>query len=120
MARKRRSNKPRRIAIAIELDQPYRHHYDSCRGILQYAAERGWQTVIDPHLVGMTGQGGVSEYDGIVGRITRRAAEEAGARGIPVVNHWINSRAKGSRQTSKASPRRLPASASKRINGWRG
>ena len=95
MARKRRTNKPKRIAIAIELDQPYRHHYDSCRGILQYAAERGWQTVIDPHLVGMTGQGGVGEYDGIVGRIGVRAAEEAAARGIPVVNHWLNSPVKG-------------------------
>jgi LacI family transcriptional regulator len=94
MARKRRQDKPTRIAIAIELDQPYRHHYDSCRGILQYAAERGWQTVIDPQLVGMTGQGGVAEYDGIVGRIGVRAAEEAAAHGIPVVNHWFNSPAR--------------------------
>jgi LacI family transcriptional regulator len=95
MARKRRQNKPKRIAIAIELDQPYRHHYDSCRGILQYAAERGWRIVIDPQLVGMTGQGGVGEYDGVVGRIGLRAAKEAAARGIPVVNHWFNSPAKG-------------------------
>ncbi len=94
MARKRRQNKPKRIAIAIELDAPYPHHYDCCRGIQRYAAERGWQTVIDPYLVGMTGQAGAAEYDGIVGRITRQAAEAARARGIPVVNHWLNSPAK--------------------------
>jgi LacI family transcriptional regulator len=93
MARKQRSSKPKRIAIAIELDKPYRHHYDCCRGILRYAGERGWRTVIDPHLVGMTGQGGVGEYDGIVGRIGLRAATAARARGIPVVNHWLNSSA---------------------------
>ena len=95
MARKQCQSKPKRIAIAIELDQPYRHHYDSCHGILQYAAERGWRTVVDPQLVGMTGQGGVGEYDGIVGRIGLRAAKEATARGIPAVNHWLNSPAKG-------------------------
>jgi LacI family transcriptional regulator len=94
MARKRRSNKPKRIAIAIELDQPYPHHYDCCRGIQRYADERGWQTVIDPYLVEITGQGGAVEYDGVVGRITRQAAEAARARGIPVVNHWLNSPAK--------------------------
>jgi len=95
MARKRRSNKPKRIAIAIELDEPYPHHYDCCRGIQRYADERGnWLTVIDPHLVGMTGQAGLAEYDGIVGRIGSRAAEEARARGIPAVNHWFNSPAK--------------------------
>jgi LacI family transcriptional regulator len=95
MARKRRQNKPKRIAIAIELDQPYPHHYDCCRGIQRYADERGdWQTVIDPYMVGMTGRAGVDEYDGVVGRITRQAAEAARARGIPVVNHWLNSPAK--------------------------
>jgi LacI family transcriptional regulator len=94
MARKRRSNKPKRIAIAIELDFPFPHHYDCCRGIQRYADERGWRTVIDPHLVGMTGQAGPAEYDGVVGRITRQAAEAARVNGIPVVNHWLNSPAK--------------------------
>jgi hypothetical protein len=81
MARKRSSNKPKRIAIAIELDFPFPHHYDCCRGIQRYAAERGWLTVIDPHLVGMTGQAGPAEYDGVVGRITSQAAEAARAHG---------------------------------------
>jgi len=94
MARKQCSNKPKRIAIAIELDFPFPHHYDCCRGIQRYADERGWLTVIDPHLVGMAGQGGPAEYDGVVGRITRQAAEAARVNGIPVVNHWLNSPAK--------------------------
>ena len=93
MARKRRINKPRRIAIAIELDQPYRHHHDCCRGIQRYADERGdWLTLIDPYLVETGEQVGGGEYDGIVGRIGARAAKEARACGIPVVNHLVNSK----------------------------
>lgn len=95
MARKQRIKKPKRIAIAIELDQPYPHHYDCCRGIQRYADERGdWQTVIDPYFMDIGEQVGGGEYDGIVGRIGTRAAENARACGIPVVNHLLNSKAR--------------------------
>lgn len=96
MAGKRRQSRARHIAIAIELDEPYPHHYECCRGIRRYADQRGdWLTAIDPHLVGVTGEGGVAQYDGIVGRIGRHAAKEAEARGIPAVNHWLNTPARG-------------------------
>ena len=81
----------KRIAIAIELDHPVPWHLDCYQGILQYASERDWTCVVDPYLVGMTGQSDVSDYDGVVGRITQEAADGAAAHGIPVVNHWQNS-----------------------------
>lgn len=83
--------KPKRIAIAIELDHPVPWHLDCYQGILQYASERGWSCVVDPYLVGMSGQSGVADYDAVVGRITSEVADSARAQGIPVVNHWRNS-----------------------------
>lgn len=81
----------KRIAIAIELDHPVPWHLDCYQGILQFAAERDWTCVVDPYLVGMTGQSDVSDYDGVVGRITQEVADSARSQGIPVVNHWQNS-----------------------------
>jgi LacI family transcriptional regulator len=82
--------------MAIELDQPSPHHLGCYAGILRYAAAKdNWQTVVDPYVVGVTANRGAREYDGIVGRIHQRAAEEAAAARIPVVNHWVNSPAKG-------------------------
>ncbi|MEM9111432.1 MAG: helix-turn-helix domain-containing protein [Planctomycetota bacterium] len=86
---------PKRIAIAIELDHPWPWHLDCYQGILQYGAEKDWACVVDPYLVGMTGQSGVSDYDGVVGRITAEAEEKATAQGIPIVNHWQNSPTQG-------------------------
>lgn len=85
----------KRIAIAIELDYPVPWHLDCYQGILQYASEQDWTCVVDPYLVGMTGQSGVSDYDGVVGRITPEVAQSAASQGIPVVNHWRNSQAEG-------------------------
>lgn len=83
---------PKRIAVAIELDESSAHHYGCYRGILDFASERGdWQCVVDPHIVGMTGGSGAADYDGIVGRIGRHAVRQAQAHGIPIVNHWWNS-----------------------------
>lgn len=85
----------KRVAIAIELDHRVPWHLDCYQGILQYASEHGWMCVVDPYLVGMTGQSGVSDYDGVVGRITQEAADSARAHGVPVVNHWQNSPVQG-------------------------
>ncbi|MBX2850384.1 MAG: substrate-binding domain-containing protein [Phycisphaeraceae bacterium] len=84
----------KRIAIAIELDHPVPWHLDCYQGILQYADEHDWACVVDPYLVGMTGQSDVSDYDGVVGRITLEVAQSAAAHDIPVINHWQNSPAK--------------------------
>lgn len=78
----------RRIAIAIELDQPVPWHLDCYQGILKYAAERDWSCVVDPYLVGMRGDSDVSDYDGVIGRITEVAAQAVRSQGIPVVDLW--------------------------------
>lgn len=85
----------KRVAIAIELDHPVPWHLDCYQGILQYALDHDWACVVDPYLVGMTGQSDVSDYDGVVGRITTEVAESAAAHDIPVVNHWQNSPTEG-------------------------
>ena len=94
MAHSKRCKGTKRIGIAIEMDQPYPHHLGCHEGILRYAAmKEDWHVVVDPYLMGILNGSGVREYDGIVGRISRKAAEQARAAGIPVVNHWINSSA---------------------------
>ncbi|MGB1125471.1 MAG: helix-turn-helix domain-containing protein [Phycisphaeraceae bacterium] len=85
----------KRIAIAIELDHPWPWHLDCYQGILQYGAEHDWICVVDPYLVGTTGQSGVKDYDGVVGRITNETAQSAAEQGIPVVNHWRNTPTSG-------------------------
>jgi len=85
----------KRIAIAIEMDKPYPHHLGCYEGILQYASTKDdWQVVVDPYCIGVQDGSGVTEYDGIVGRISRKTGEQARATGIPCVNHWINSPAR--------------------------
>eukprot|EP00752_Nemacystus_decipiens_P013734 g12187.t1 len=78
----------KRIAIAIELDHAVPWHQDCYQGIMAYVTEHGWHGVVDPYLVGMTGETDVSDYDGVVGRITQDIAEAANGHGIPVVNLW--------------------------------
>lgn len=96
MVRTKRRKGPRRIAIAIQMDDPFPHHTGCYHGIVDYANQKeNWHTVVDPYLVGLSSHCGVLEYDGIVGRITREVAEEAKSAGIPVVNHWMNSPARG-------------------------
>lgn len=85
----------RRVAILLELDQPYPWHHVCLRGILHGAEVHGWDCVIDPHLVGEAGRVDLSACDGVVGRIGHRVADAARERGIPAVNHWLNSPAKG-------------------------
>lgn len=90
------ANPSKRIGIAIELDHLVPWHYDCCEGILSYGRSRGWSCTIDPKVMedDSTGQVGWA-YDGIVGRIDAEVAQVARARGIPMVNHWNNSPAKG-------------------------
>jgi len=92
---KNRAKSVKRIAVAIEMDQPYPHHLGCYSGILRYAAAKDdWQAVVDPFVLGVSPKADIREYDGVVGRITAKAAEAARAAGIPVVNHWINSPAR--------------------------
>lgn len=84
----------RRVAIALELDHPYPWHHTCYQGVLEYAELAGWQCVVDPYLVGATGESLGLGYDGIVGRIGHHVADRAHETGTPIVNHWVNSPAK--------------------------
>lgn len=91
------ANSPRskRVAVAIRLNHFQPWHQACCDGILRYGQQAGWVCVIDPFLVGMAGQSGAADYDGVVGRLEPHAAKHAQAIGIPIVNHWVNTQVKG-------------------------
>lgn len=82
----------KRIAIAIDMDNPYPWHHGCYQGILKYAEEQGdWLCIVDPFLVGMSPDSNSAKYDAVVGRIDFTTAELAKAHNLPVVNHWSNS-----------------------------
>ena len=89
------SEPTKRVAIAIDLEQVVPWHQDCCEGILRYGRANGWSCTVTPFLVGPGGQSAAGYYDGVVGRIDLELAEAARAQGIPAVNHWMNSPAKG-------------------------
>lgn len=86
---------PPRVAIAIELDHAEPWHQDCYQGILNYAQKAGWSCVVDPMLLGVTGEADLDTYDGAVGRIGPEAAQRARAHNLPVVNHWLQSDTQG-------------------------
>ncbi len=79
----------RRVAIAIDLDWPVRHHHGIAAGALKYGREKGWACEIEPFL-GFPGAG-AGRYDGALGRVTRELAAWAVRTKTPVVNVWVNS-----------------------------
>jgi LacI family transcriptional regulator len=84
------SHSPLRIAIASQLQAPFRHLHELISGAQEYAAEAGWKSEIC-YVPEVRIEEGV-QFDGIVGRITSEALVAARAEEIPVVNVWLNSR----------------------------
>ena len=39
-----------KVAIGIDLEWPYEHHYDVVRGILDYGKEKNWECSTEPWL----------------------------------------------------------------------
>jgi LacI family transcriptional regulator len=76
----------RRIALAIDLDWPVRHHQGIASGALRYGREKGWSCEVDPFP-----EAGPARYDGVIGRVTRALSRWAARTRTPVVNVWINS-----------------------------
>ena len=88
--------KPRRVAIVIDLTYPWRHHHGVFAGIQDYASEHpNWTTVVQPRLTLHQLDDYLSGYDGIIARATAPLAEEAARVGLPLVNIWSSSPAKG-------------------------
>lgn len=87
---------PRRIALQLELEIPFKRHGEIFAGTQRYAAERGWISILDDFLdealVQMTRR--TCPYDGIIARATEKLADQAERLGVPVVNVWYSSAAR--------------------------
>lgn len=81
---------PRHVAVVIDLNWPYKRHYEIFAGIRDFA-EKGadWTISLGDFPQYELGLG--RHYDGIVGRIDRNCYLAAQKAGIPVVNTWIDS-----------------------------
>lgn len=79
----------RRIAVALQIDEPYPHHQDVFAGIQRYAHEQAdWQCLIDEH----PGYGARrrrqpgNQYDGVIARASHKMQRRLKRLNIPLVN----------------------------------
>ena len=82
-------NRPRRVAVALQIDEPYPHHQDVFAGIQRYAQERGdWVCLIDEHPVYESRRRcePAKRYDGVIARAKPRMRRRLQRQGIPLVN----------------------------------
>lgn len=86
---------PRRVAVKLDLDWPYKRHAGIFAGIQAYAQARGWHSTVDEYVEDTLGRSREAPYDGIIARATTLLARRAARRGIPVVNVWTSSPARG-------------------------
>ncbi len=85
-------SKPRRIAVRLEMDWPYKRHSAVFVGFQQYAQQRGWYMVVDEYAEDTLARCPESErYDGIIARATEDLAVAATRLNIPIVNVWVSS-----------------------------
>jgi LacI family transcriptional regulator len=79
----------KRVAIALEIDQPYPQHQDVFAGVQRFAKVRGdWLCVIDEHPCLQTQRRGTPRpgYDGVIARATDPLRRRLKRLGIPLVN----------------------------------
>jgi LacI family transcriptional regulator len=84
----------RRVAIAIEIDQPYPQHQELFAGIQCYAREHtSWRCLIDEHPMYQPGRRGPSygSYDGVIARATPKMQQRLNRVGVPFVNTLFQS-----------------------------
>ncbi len=88
----------KRVGVMMELDKPHRRHVGVFSGIYEYAREKpDWRLILDDwsdHTLGDRANT-VPPYDGIIGRITTLGVKNARRLGVPAVNVWRSSPAKG-------------------------
>lgn len=80
----------RRVAVAMELEWPYKRHYEVFAGIRDYAAEHGgWDFNLTnfPQFEIQEGK----QFDGIIGRISGECYTAARKAKVPMVNVRIDS-----------------------------
>jgi LacI family transcriptional regulator len=80
----------RNIAVAMELNWPFKRHYEIFAGMQHYAAKHAnWKFHIGNFPVFEMVRG--VKYDGILGRIDTKIFKAARTADVPVVNVWLNS-----------------------------
>jgi len=90
------NQKPRRVAIMLDLQWPYKRHADIFAGTQEYAEKHGWDSIIDEfaHDTITAPEGIAFPYDGIIARANVHLAVRAAKQGVPVVNVWPSSPAR--------------------------
>lgn len=90
------SHTPRRVAIMLDLQWPYKRHAEVFAGVQRYAVEQGWASIIDEFADDTLRRaaGAAGRYDGILARATPLLARRAAKLGVPVVNVWPSSPAR--------------------------
>jgi LacI family transcriptional regulator len=85
--------KPRRVAVMLDLDWPYKRHAGIFVGTQQYAKKHGWESIIDEYaddtLSSLPAK--ATRYDGIIARATGKLAQRATSLKVPLVNVWFGS-----------------------------
>lgn len=88
---------PRRVAIQLELEWPYKRHAALFAGTQTYARQHGWESIIDEFVAeNLPAQATKTVlYDGVIARATEKLATRSARLGIPLVNVWFGSPARG-------------------------
>ena len=81
-----------KVAIGIDLDWPYDHHYDVIRGILDYGEKNNIEFSTESWLELSELLDEILEnYDGIIARVTSTLGKYCKENNIPLINVWHNS-----------------------------
>jgi len=91
-------NAPRRIAIALNLAEPYAQHQDVFLGVRRYAREQPhWQYVVDecPAYSQNRRAELFRHYDGVIARASPPLQRRLRRQGVPLVNTWYQHARRG-------------------------
>ena len=85
--------KPRRVALMLDLQWPFKRHAGIFAGTQQYAEEQAWHSIIDEfaHDTLASPRSKSVPYDGIIARANHALLKQTMRLGIPVVNVWVSS-----------------------------
>jgi len=87
---------PRRVALILDLQWPFKRHSEIFSGVQLYAVERDWTSITEEFAHDTLQQkwSKADRYDGIVARANYPLARRAAKLGVPVVNIWPSSPAR--------------------------
>lgn len=88
------ADRPRRIALMLDLNWPYKRHASVYAGTQTYVEEQGWESVIDEYAYDSLASVGPNDplpYDGIIARATKVLERRARELNLPIVNVWSSS-----------------------------